>query len=184
MPGDGACVVLRPWTLADAPALRGASASTPDLRTQFGDASLHTDLQAEEFLRSSLAVGDTARNWAIVEDGVAIGNVGLAAIEWRHATAWAHYWVAASARGRGYATRALAAVAEHAFGAGLERLELGHRVNNPASCRVATGAGFLPEGIERRKLRYGTERFDVELHARLHTDPTPDHAEPGLTMVP
>lgn len=46
-------------------------------------------------------------------------------------------------------------------------------MNNPASCRVATSAGFLPEGIERAKLRYGDERFDVEAHARLRTDPAP-----------
>lgn len=64
-------------------------------------------------------------------------------------------------------------VADQAFCDGLERLELGHRLNNPASCRVATRAGFLAEGIERQKLRYGTQRFDVELHARLRTDPAP-----------
>ncbi|WP_258174795.1 hypothetical protein [Nesterenkonia sandarakina] len=28
-------------------------------------------------------------------------------------------------------------------------------------------------GIERAKLRYGEQRFDVETHARLATDPTP-----------
>lgn len=180
---DDASVVLRPWTPSDAPALRSASTSTPDLSTQFGDAVLNTDLEAEEFLRSSLGFGDTARNWAIVQDGVAVGNVGLAAIEWRHATAWAYYWVAASARGRGYATRALVAVAEQAFNDGIERLELGHRVNNPASCRVASGAGFLAEGIERQKLRYGAERFDVELHSRLRTDPAPDRAQQRLPIL-
>jgi [ribosomal protein S5]-alanine N-acetyltransferase len=50
-------------------------------------------------------------------------------------------------------------------------LELGHRTNNPASCVVARRARFLVEGLERQKLRYGDERFDVELHARLATDP-------------
>ena len=53
------------------------------------------------------------------------------------------------------------------------RLELGHRLNNPASCRVATAAGFLREGIERAKLRYGEERFDVETPAGLRIDPAP-----------
>jgi RimJ/RimL family protein N-acetyltransferase len=47
-------------------------------------------------------------------------------------------------------------------------------LNNPASCRVATIAGFRAEGVERQKLRYGSERFDVETHARLATDPVPD----------
>ena len=77
-------------------------------------------------------------------------------------------------RGRGLASRALATAAAWAFDeVGLFRLELGHRVNNPPSCRVANAAGFIPEGIERAKLRYGDARFDVATHARLRTDPTP-----------
>jgi ribosomal-protein-alanine N-acetyltransferase len=36
---------------------------------------------------------------------------------------------------------------------------------------VATGAGFAVEGLERAKLRYDGERFDLELHARPVTDP-------------
>jgi hypothetical protein len=38
------------------------------------------------------------------------------------------------------------------------------------ACRVW---GLAAEGIERAKLRYGDERFDVETHARLATDPAP-----------
>jgi RimJ/RimL family protein N-acetyltransferase len=68
----------------------------------------------------------------------------------------------------------LTSVSTWAFDARLFRLELGHRLNNPASCRVATIAGFRAEGVERQKLRYGSERFDVETHARLATDPVPD----------
>lgn len=56
---------------------------------------------------------------------------------------------------------------------GLFRLELGHRMNNPASCRVATRAGFPAEGVQRQKLVYDGVRHDVELHARLATDPVP-----------
>jgi RimJ/RimL family protein N-acetyltransferase len=72
------------------------------------------------------------------------------------------------------ATAAVRAVAGWAFqDVGLFRLELGHRTNNPASCRVAVGAGFVVEGLERGKLRYDGVRYDVELHARLATDPPP-----------
>ncbi|MFS2031568.1 GNAT family N-acetyltransferase, partial [Curtobacterium sp. CT11-45] len=103
-----------------------------------------------------------------------VGCVGVTAIEHTHGTAWISYWLTPEARGRGMATRALAAAAEDAFALGLHRLELGHRTNNPASCAVATRAGFRAEGVERDKLRYGDDRFDVETHARLATDPTPD----------
>lgn|GEM_PF-2336947 len=108
-----------------------------------------------------------------------MGNVGLSAFDRRHGTAWTYYWLTSAARGRGYPVRALATVAAAASGDGLFHIELGHRVNNPASCKVATGAGFIPEGVERQKLLYGAERFDVETHARLLTD-----SRPGLKMRP
>lgn len=51
------------------------------------------------------------------------------------------YWTAAHARGRGVAPRALEALTGWAFSTlgadGLQRLELLHQVDNPASCRVA-----------------------------------------------
>ncbi|MFT2707536.1 GNAT family N-acetyltransferase [Clavibacter zhangzhiyongii] len=167
---------LRPWIASDADALRAAFLSTPDLVTQLGGADLATVAAADAHIAGPLASDDAHRIWAIVDDGVAVGSVGVSAIDRRHGTAWLHYWLAAAGRGRGLATRALAAAADWAFADGLFRLELGHRVNNPASCRVATRAGFAPEGIERAKLRYGNARFDVETHARLATDPSPSLA--------
>jgi RimJ/RimL family protein N-acetyltransferase len=167
---------LRPWASDDAPALVRAALTTPDLGTQFGGADLSTRAAAAAYIERALPFDDRARNWAIVADGVAVGNVGASAIDFRHETAWMHYWLAGSARGKGHAAGALVAASEWAFAHGLFRLELGHRVNNPASCRVATAAGFAAEGVERRKLRYGDARFDVETHARLADDPAPDRA--------
>lgn len=169
----GVTVVLRPWTRQDASALSEAARGAPDLSTQLGGADLRTRAAAEAFIDRSLRFDDHVKNWAVVEDGVALGNVGASAIERRHETAWISYWLAAEARGKGYATGALVAVADWAFEDGLYRLELGHRVNNPASCRVAIAAGFRAEGIEREKLRYGAVRHDVETHARLAIDPAP-----------
>lgn len=168
-------ILLRPWAASDAEALRAVFLTTPDLDTQFGGADLSTVAGAGAFIDAQLISGDTRRNWAIVDgrDDRPVGNVGLSAIERRHDTAWAFYWLASAARGRGIATRALVSAAEWAFDEGLFRIELGHRVNNPASCRVAARAGFLAEGVERQKLRYGSDRFDVELHSRLATDPVP-----------
>lgn len=170
---------LRPWTTADAPALLAACAGSPDLAVQLGGAGPTTVDHAVEIIRAQLPFTDSRRNWAVTVHHAVVGNVGLSGIERGHGTAWAYYWLAGPARGHGYAARALATVAGWAFEDGLFRLELGHRTNNPASCRVAASAGFLPEGIERGKLLYGTERFDVETHARLRTDP-----EPELEPVP
>jgi len=165
--------VLRGWRVSDAPALRDAYLTTSDLSTQLGGADLSTIEGAQDFIERVLAESESTRNWAIVDEGGAVGNVGASAIERRHDTAWMHYWIASSHRGLGLAARALSSVAEWAFSEGLYRLESGHRLDDPASCRVATRAGFVAEGIEREKLKYGEERFDVELHARLAVDVAP-----------
>lgn len=172
-------VELRPWTLEDAPALWDAYRQNPDLKTQFGSADLATVDHTRGYIGAQLPLTDSRRNWAITIDGAAEGNVGLSAIDRRHGTAWTYYWLASADRGHGYTVRALATIAAASFEDGLFRLELGHRVNNLASCRVATNAGFIPEGIERQKLLYGAERFDVETHARLLTD-----SSPNLKMLP
>ncbi|HET8971254.1 MAG TPA: GNAT family protein, partial [Candidatus Nanopelagicales bacterium] len=54
-------------------------------------------------------------------------------------------------------------------GRGLERVQLDHSTENPASCRVARAAGFAQEGIRRGYLPLraadGTvRRHDVCLH--------------------
>ncbi|MGU3408865.1 GNAT family N-acetyltransferase [Microbacterium sp. M1A1_1b] len=171
---------LRPWSPDDASALLVARRSSADLDPQFAGADIHDELAATDYISTFLPFGERAKHWAVVQDGVAVGNVGLTAIEMRHRTAWVSYWLAPGARGHGSASRAVQAVAAWAFDAGLFRLELGHRVNNPASCRVATAAGFVAEGVERQKLLYGAERFDVETHARLASDAAP--VTPGLPM--
>src|SRR5699024_10296456 len=143
--------------------------------TQLPVAELTSRQRAEQVIADALGCGEHWRNWAVVVAGAAVGNVGLSHIEHRHDTAWTSYWLSGAARGRGLAHRALAGVAAWAFDElGLFRLELGHRVNNPASCAVARRAGFVAEGVERAKLRYGDQRFDVETHARLASDPAPD----------
>ncbi|MCQ1995466.1 GNAT family N-acetyltransferase [Arthrobacter sp. zg-Y1171] len=110
--------------------------------------------------------------------GCRLDDVGQAARYLQ--TARVSYWLAPSARGHSLASRGVAAAAAWALGDGGHiRLELGHRTNNPASCRVALNAGFRPEGIERSKLRYGKDRFDVETHARLASDPVP-----GISALP
>lgn len=173
-------VTLSPWSASDADALADAVRDSPDLAVQLGDEALGTPEAARSYIERYLTDDDGTVTFAIRVDGTAVGHVALSHIERRHDTAWASYWVSASRRGHGLASRALATVAAYAFDTlGLFRLELGHRVNNPASCRVASAAGFSAEGIERAKLRYGSDRFHVETHARLASDPAP-----SLALVP
>lgn len=81
-----------------------------------------------------------------------------------------------------WTSRAAATVADWALGeGGLHRLELGHRVNNPASGAVARAAGFVQEGLERSKLLIDGERLDVVAYSRLPSDPAP--SVPRLTIT-
>ena len=137
--------LLRPWDLSDTEDLRRAFADSHDLGRQVGGADLSTVEKCQEFISRELGVNTPSTcNFAINVDGAAVGNVGLGRIEHGHDSSWVHYWVSATARGQGLASRA-----------------------------VATRAGFAAEGIERQKLRYGTVRFDVERHGRLRSDPEP-----------
>ncbi|MDJ0325529.1 GNAT family protein [Cryobacterium sp. PH31-AA6] len=169
-------IELRPWGESDAGHLLRAFRTSDDLATQVGDANLSTLDRCQEFIALQLAPSSqSVRNFAISVDGAAVGNVGIGNMEHRHDTGWVYYWVSAEARGQGLASRALASAARWAFDQrDLFRLELGHRLNNPASCNVALKAGFAPEGIERQKLKYEHQRYDVETHARLRSDPTPE----------
>lgn len=170
-------VRLRPWSESDAPDLLAAFRSAPDLSHQFGDDELRTVDDSAVFLRKVLMnpASATLFNFAVEVDEHVVGNVGVSGIERRHDTAWTYYWLSKHYRGRGLASRSTASAARWAFDVlGLFRLELGHRVNNLASCRVAVRANFQPEGTERAKLKYESARFDVERHARLATDAEPD----------
>ena len=116
-----------------------------------------------------------------------IGLIGVTVDE-ENRSGWFFYWLRAEHRRRGLASRAAATVADQALtptaggGWGLERLELGHRVNNPASAAVARAAGFVDEGVERGKFLIDGERLDVRICGRLRSDPWP--ALPGLPWRP
>lgn len=176
---------LRPWQMTDAASLAAAYRGSPDLERQL-DPDAGTAAGARRIISADLGWDPQhACNLAVIAGGVAVGNVGISAIDFRHGTAWTYYWLAGPVRGKGLAARAAAALANWALtDLQLHRLELGHRTNNPSSCRVARSAGFRPEGIQRAKLRYGTERFDVETHARLATDPVPALLPLPLIQLP
>lgn len=77
-------------------------------------------------------------------------------------------------RGRGYASRALRLAARWALTeAGLARLELGAKVANVASQRVALAAGFTADGIRAARLRNADSTFSDEARFALLRDELP-----------
>ncbi|WP_406145997.1 GNAT family N-acetyltransferase [Streptomyces sp. NBC_01012] len=168
-------LLLRPWRSEDAPVV--LSAFGPEEMARQAGRSVTSVAEALEWIaaRERERAAGSAYTWAVLRDGAPLGSVAVAAVNHVHDTGWVSYWTVETARGTGIAVGGVRALARWAFGElDLYRLELGHRTNNPASCAVAVRAGFAPEGIDRKKLRYGDVRYDVERHARLATDPLND----------
>jgi RimJ/RimL family protein N-acetyltransferase len=59
-------------------------------------------------------------------------------------------------------------VADWAFAdLGLHRLEVRHSTANVASCRVASNAGFEPEGTLRSALQHPDGWHDMHVHSQI-----------------
>lgn len=172
---------VRPLRPGDAPDVLAAFGSAPDMARQGEVTTLE---EAQAYVDHLTREGGSTRAFAIEVGEMLVGLVGVV-VDRQNRLGWVSYWLHAAHRGRGLATRAVATVADAALGrpgaggaAGahdgcLERLELGHRVNNPASGQVALAAGFVREGLEREKFLVDGERLDVATYGRLRSDPWP-----------
>ena len=84
------------------------------------------------------------------QSGEVLGAVALSNVDLSQLRSGVGYWLAPEARGHGYATAAVRAVARWAFDyLGLGRLEIVTHPDNVASQRVAERCGFVREGLLR-----------------------------------
>lgn len=160
-------LLLRPWRESDVAAVVAAYGD-PDIQRWHGRSM--TSSEARQWIRSWAEqwAAETGAGWAVESGGVPVGRTGLRTMDLEQGTGEAAYWVLPEARGRGVASRALAAVAGWAFGTvGLHRIEVQHSTANPGSCRVATRAGFEPEGVRHSAARHLDGWHDMHVHARI-----------------
>ena len=80
------------------------------------------------------------------------------------------YWLFVEARGRGVATRIVAAMVEYAFANGIARVEAHVRPENRPSEQVLERLGFEREGVKRRYLEHEGRRVDATLWALIADD--------------
>lgn len=160
----------------DAAAVLAAFQADPQQMSRQGDVN---DLEsARQYIQ--LLTDDAEGNHGFSMDlgSYCVGVVGINGAT-LHRLGWFFYWVHPTFRGRGFSSAAASTAANWALsstelgGGGFERLELGHRVDNPASAAVARSAGFLREGTEREKFLIDGRRVDVLTYGRLRADPVP-----------
>ena len=165
-------LVLRPWRASDAPAVVEAYR---DPGVQRWHVRSMTEAEASAWVLSwaDRWAAETGASWAVEADGVLVGRMGLNALDLADGHGDAAYWVTPAARGRHIAPRALLAMTEWLFTeVGLHRISLEHSTRNPASCQVATRAGYLLEGTKRSAGLHADGWHDMHLHARFAEQPT------------
>ena len=171
----GRLVQLRPFRTADVAAVREASGDPliPQITTvpQTDDPELAVAYIERQDDRARTRVG---YSFAIADaDDVAVGQIGLWLRDLDQGRASVGYWVRPSARGRGYASDALSALAEWSWSLDeLHRLELYVEPWNEASWRTAERAGFAREGLLRSWQVVAGRRRDMFMYSRLR-EPEP-----------
>jgi ribosomal-protein-alanine N-acetyltransferase len=147
-------LVLRPFTLADAPVVQRLAGDAAVADTTRNIPHPYPDGAAEAFIRTTHANAESGAGYTFaVEDratGELMGCVGLR-IERADRRAELGYWVGVPYWGRGVATEAAAAVLRFGFvEAGLNRIFATALVRNPASARVMQKIGMRHEGTLRQ----------------------------------
>jgi RimJ/RimL family protein N-acetyltransferase len=142
-------LILRPKRTDDIDAIT-AACQDPEIPRWTGVPSNYTRADAVTFLERSAeeeAAGKAYHLLAVAaEDDRLLGSFSLMEMDRDPAYAEIGYWVAAEARGRGVATRAVRLLTQWALEHGRSRLEIyAHRDNAP-SRRVAAKAGFVDSG--------------------------------------
>ncbi|MEU9301781.1 GNAT family N-acetyltransferase [Streptomyces sp. NPDC048269] len=166
-------MLLRPWAPYDAPAL-AESCLDPEIR-HWNRPDQLTLAEAEDRIARwhGRWQAEEAAVWAVAPaaGGPAVGLIGLADLDLRGGSGEIVYWLLPAGRGSGVTVKATDRISRWAFDElGLHRLRITHSVANPASCAVATKAGFPLEGTMRGALLHADGWHDEHLHARLRTD--------------
>ncbi|MHB1317499.1 MAG: GNAT family N-acetyltransferase [Anaerolineae bacterium] len=154
-------LVLRPFTLADAPAVRELAGDYQVAQYTLNIPHPYPEGAAEEWISGHQSAYDQGRamTWAITarDDGRLLGAIGLTVVA-IHRRAEMGYWLAVPYWNQGLMTEAARAVLDFGFGRlGLLRIYAMHSTQNKASGRVMQKAGMVREGC----LRQHVLRWDV-----------------------
>lgn len=155
----------------DIPAV-AAACDDPEIARYTTVPSPYAPRHAREWVRQArrgIETGTDLQTVIVAEgDGDLLGAAGLNGIDPGTGRCAAGYWVAASARGRGVATRALRLICRYGFDElGLDRIEAWIDPGNGASLRVAERVGFAREGLLRSFMPINGVRRDMLMYSLL-----------------
>lgn len=166
-------LLLRPFTLADAPTVQHLAGERAIASTTFNIPYPYEDGMAEDWIGTHEPqwVARTFLTLAVTTevDGL-IGAVSLH-LQDPHRRGELGYWVGVPYWGRGYATEAARALTEYGFEElGLNRVVARHLTRNPASGRVMQKLGMRFEGVSRQHVVKWDEAEDIATYAVLRGD--------------
>jgi RimJ/RimL family protein N-acetyltransferase len=162
-------LLIRPPVLDDVAAIAPAF-TDPDVGGEAGLPPL-SEPELRAFMQrdlSPLQASGFLNPFVILEgSGTIVGGITLHHYDDQRSRVEVGYWLLARGRGRGIATRAVRALADHVHGQGVLRLEAVVRPENERSIRVLERLGFTREGRLRQFLRYGEGRADAFIYSLL-----------------
>jgi ribosomal-protein-alanine N-acetyltransferase len=169
--------VIRPLVEADAEALLALRIANREFMRPFDPERPPAFFTLER--QREIAIGGSATAFAIMDGRDLAGMITLSNMSFGpFQSANVGYWVDAKRNGRGLASRALAAILQHAFDElGLHRVEAGTLIDNLPSQRVLEKNGFEKIGLARSYLNINGAWRD---HILFHR--TDDRHE-GLTLA-
>ena len=168
-------LVLRPFTLEDAPAMYTNWAGDPEV-TRHLTWPTHDSLAVSEAILAEwvpLYAKPDYYHWAIVprDLGEPMGDIAAMSIKEATQAASIGYCIGQRWWHRGYMSEALGAVVDFLFGqVGLNRIEAYHDLDNPHSGAVMQKCGMVYEGTLRQAARGNRGIVDVMVRAILKSD--------------
>lgn len=168
-------MVIRPYTLADAPALYARVERNREHLRRWLPWVDHTNnvRDSEAFISHSLEklARDDGYDAGIFINGEAAGSIGLHYINRNNFSTEIGYWLAQEFGGQGYMTAAVRAVINHGIATWrLNRVEIRAAATNHRSRAVPERLGFKHEGTLRQNLNlYGT-LHDLAVYAVLRPE--------------
>lgn len=164
-------LLLRPFTLADAPAVKALAGAKEIAANTLSFPHPYEDGMAEAWIgpQASAYEAGTQAIFAIEEksSGSLAGTIGLQ-LEKQHARGELVYWIGLPFWGRGIATEAGRALLELGFDRmGLNRIQAMYFTRNPASGRVMEKLGMRFEGILRHYILKWDVFEDVAVYSLL-----------------